>query len=40
MMANIVINYEEVKANPRTADKRIESRISFDDGILRFAQLT
>jgi hypothetical protein len=32
LLANIVINHEEVKANPRTAQKQIQSRISFDDG--------
>ena len=32
LLANIVENYEEVKANPRTAEKHIQSRISFDDG--------
>jgi hypothetical protein len=33
-LANIVENAEEVKSNPRTAQKNIESRISFDDGSL------
>ena len=32
-LANIVSNHEEVKANPHSAEKKIESRISFDDGI-------
>jgi hypothetical protein len=32
MMANVVRNHEEVKANPRTAEKQIISKISFDDG--------
>jgi hypothetical protein len=32
LLANIVSNHEEVTANPRTAEKQIESRISFDDG--------
>ena len=32
LLANIVANHEEVTANPRTAEKQIESRISFDDG--------
>jgi hypothetical protein len=31
-LANTVANHEEVKANPRTAEKVIQSRISFDDG--------
>jgi Sortilin, neurotensin receptor 3, len=35
LLANIVENHEEVKANPLTAEKRIQSRISFDDGIIR-----
>lgn len=33
LLANIVTNYEEVKSNPHTAKKQIQSRISFDDGI-------
>ena len=32
LLANIVSNHEEVRANPGTAEKQIESRISFDDG--------
>jgi hypothetical protein len=36
LLANIVENYEQVKANPRTAEKHIQSRISFDDGRLPF----
>jgi len=32
LLANIVTNHEDVTANPRTAEKQIESRISFDDG--------
>jgi hypothetical protein len=34
LLANIVANHEEVKANPHTAEKRVESRISFDDGTI------
>jgi hypothetical protein len=33
LLANIVSNYEAIKENPYTAEKKIESRISFDDGI-------
>jgi len=32
LLANIVINHEEVKSNPHTAEKQIQSRVSFDDG--------
>jgi Sortilin, neurotensin receptor 3,/Sortilin, neurotensin receptor 3, C-terminal len=32
ILANIVTNHEDVKANPRTAIKVVQSRISFDDG--------
>ena len=32
LLANVVENYEEVKAKPVTAIKKVVSRISFDDG--------
>ena len=32
ILANIVVNHEEVSANPRTAVKNVQSRVSFDDG--------
>lgn len=32
LLANIVANPEDVKANPLTAEKQVQSRISFDNG--------